>query len=122
MTRQLAIYGGAMGAVPDLDLLKIRKYCEETTPPAFRSEMRVDVGVRGKSVTIFESRPPWDGQGTEWSRNPICQLRFDPATARWILFWADRNSHWHLYELINPGTVEELLDEIDQDPTCIFWG
>ena len=84
--------------------------------------MRVDVGVRGKSVTIFESRPPWNGQGTEWSRNPICQLRFDPATARWILFWADRNSHWHLYELINLGTVEELLDEIDKDPTCIFWG
>ena len=40
----------------------------------------------------------------------------------WTLFWADRNSHWHLYELINPGTVEELLDEIDKDSTCIFWG
>jgi hypothetical protein len=33
------------------------------TAPAnseFRSEMRVEVGVCGKSVTIFESRPPWD--------------------------------------------------------------
>jgi len=65
-----------MGAVPDLDLLKIRKYCEEKTPQEFRSQMRVEVGVRGKSVTIFESRPPWDKQGTEWSRLPIGQ----PAT------------------------------------------
>ena len=111
-----------MGAVPDLDLLKIRKYCEEKTPQEFRSEMRVEVGVSGKSVTIFESRPPWDKQGTEWSRLPIGQLRYDPATARWTQFWTDRNSRWHPYDLVDPGTVEELLGEIDQDPTSIFWG
>ncbi len=111
-----------MGAVPDFDLLKIRRYCEEKTPQEFRSEMQVEVGVRGKSVTIFECRPPWDEQGTEWSRLPIGQLRYDPATARWTLFWADRNSRWHLYDLVDPGTVEELLGEIDRDPTCIFWG
>ena len=84
--------------------------------------MRVEVGVRGKSVTIFESRPPWDKQGTEWSRLPIGQLRYDPATVWWTLFWADRNSRWHPYDLIDPGTVEELLGEVDKDPTCIFLG
>ncbi len=123
MTRQLNNpYGGVMGAVPDLDLLKIRKYCEETTPPEFRGKMRVEAGVRGKSVTIFECRPPWDNKGTEWTRQPIGQLRYDPEAARWTLFWADRNSRWHLYDLVDPGTVEDLLGEIDRDPTCIFWG
>ena len=37
-----------VGAVPDFDLLKIRKYCEEKTPLEFRSEMPVEAGVRGQ--------------------------------------------------------------------------
>ena len=85
--------------------------------------MRVEVGVRGKSVTIFESRPPWDKQGTEWSRLPIGQLRYDPATARWTLFWADRNSRWHP---LRPRRIRERLRSSSarstKDPICIFWG
>lgn len=53
---------------------------------------------------------------------PIAQLRFDPASARWTLFWADRNDRGHLYDLIEPGTAGQLLGEIENDPTCIFWG
>lgn len=29
---------------------------------------------------------------------------------------------WHLYDLIEPGSVAELLAEIERDPTAIFWG
>jgi hypothetical protein len=111
-----------MAAVPDLDRRKIKKFCEEMTPPEFRDRMRVEAGVRGKSVTIFEGRPPWDGKDTEWTRVPIGQLRFDPDTALWTLFWSDRNDRWHLYDLIGRGTVGMLLAEIEHDPTCIFWG
>jgi hypothetical protein len=53
---------------------------------------------------------------------PIAQLRFDPDSVQWTLFWADRNSRWHRYDLTDPGTVEQLLEEIESDPTCIFWG
>jgi hypothetical protein len=35
------------------------------------------------------------------------------------LVWADRNSRWHPYDLIDPGTVEELLGQIDKSP-CMF--
>lgn len=80
------------------------------------------MGVRGKSVTLFECRPPWNREGTEWTRMPIGQLRFDPAATLWSLFWADRNDRWHPYELIDPGTVEHRLSEIEKDPMCIFWG
>ena len=27
-----------------------------------------------------------------------------------------------LYDDIDPGTVDDLLNEINDDPTCIFWG
>jgi hypothetical protein len=111
-----------MGAVPDLDLRKIRVFCEERTPPEYRDQMRVEAGVRGKSVTLFECRPPWPEKEGGWTRMPIGQLRFDPTTALWTLFWADRNDRWHLYDLIDAGTVDQLLREIEDDPTCIFWG
>jgi len=40
------------------------------------------------------------------------------------LHWADRNSRWHEYHEGNVfiGSAAELLTEIDEDPTCIFWG
>ena len=111
-----------MGTVPDLDLAKIRRYCKDKTPPELRDQIRLEVTVRRTSVTMFDCRPPWSEDLTEWSRMPIGQLRYDASANRWTLYWSDRNSRWHLYDLIAPGSVEELLTEIDKDPTCIFWG
>ena len=110
-----------MAAVPDLDLARIRKFCDDESPEEFRCEMRVEADVRGKSVTVLECRPPWDGVG-DWTRQPLAQMRFDPESALWTLYWADRNSRWHRYDDLAPGPVTELLDEIKRDPTCIFWG
>ena len=111
-----------MPAIPDLDLARIRKYCGGRVPERLRDEVRVEADVRGKSVTIFDCRPPWHPNLTGWSRVRVAQLRYNPNKQRWTLYWADRNGRWHLYDLIDPGTVEELLGEIDEDPTCIFWG
>jgi hypothetical protein len=44
------------------------------------------------------------------------------GTTTWTLYWADRNSRWHRYGHIEPGAIDDLLLEIDEDPTCIFWG
>lgn len=107
----------------ELDLARIANYCDTKVPVHARNKVRVEHTVRGKSVTLFECRPPWhEGLPPEWSRLPIAQLRFDPTTNEWTLFCADRNSRWHLYDFIEPGTVTELLAEIEADPTGIFWG
>ncbi|TAJ17193.1 MAG: DUF3024 domain-containing protein [Dehalococcoidia bacterium] len=111
-----------MAAVRDLDLARIRAYCAQRLPAQHRGEARVEATVRGRSVTIFDCRPPWQANLTEWSRVPVAQLRFDLVEERWTLYWADRNSRWHLYDDIEPGTVTELLAEIDRDPINIFWG
>lgn len=55
-------------------------------------------------------------------RPETAQLRYDPASHDWTLYWADRNSRWHRYDDIDPGTTDQLLNEINDDPTCIFWG
>jgi Protein of unknown function (DUF3024) len=39
------------------------------------------------------------------------------------LYWRDRNLRFNIYDLLPPSDrVDDLLDEIDRDPTCIFWG
>lgn len=101
----------------------VRRYCDGRVPAHLREELRVECSVRGKSVTIFDCRPPWHPNLTEWSRVPVAQLRYDPGARTWQLYWADRNSRWHVYDMLDPSDrVADLLEEIEKDPTCIFWG
>jgi hypothetical protein len=109
-------------AVPELDLARIRQFCDSRVPAHLRSEARVEADVRGRSVTIFDCRPPWHPNLTDWSRVRVAQLRYDSARHQSTLFWSDRNGRRHRYDDIEPGTAEELLDEIASDPTGIFWG
>lgn len=52
----------------------------------------------------------------------VAQLRYSASTHHWSLYWADRNGRWHRYPGLQPGTVGEMLEEIEADPTGIFWG
>jgi len=39
------------------------------------------------------------------------------------LYWRDRNLRFHEYDLLQPtDRLEDLLMEVDLDPTAIFWG
>jgi hypothetical protein len=70
---------------------------------------------------MFEERPD-TLRPTEWSRMVVAQFRYDPPTAHWSLYCADRNVRWHLYDEIGPTKdIGLLLREVDEDPTGI-WG
>jgi hypothetical protein len=79
---------------------------------------------RGNSITILERRAPWaEWLGPEWSRMKIAQFRFDPPNGLWRLYWADRNERWHeLWDVEPSPSIDPLLQEVDQDPTAVFWG
>jgi hypothetical protein len=110
-------------AVPDLAAAKITRFCESRTPPQLRDEMRLQVDVRGDSVTILDCRPLWHGAPGEWTQMKIAQLRYDPTARSWTIFWADRNGRWHRYDDLEPATdLDDVLSEIAEDPTCIFFG
>lgn len=75
-------------------------------------------------MTLIERRAPWRPEfGPEWTRSPVARLRWSVRSRDWTLFWRDRNLRWHRYDYAAPTSdIATLLDEIDRDPTGIFWG
>jgi hypothetical protein len=74
---------------------------------------------------LVERRVPWRSESKDepWTRSPIAQFRYDTATEFWNLFWPDRNSRWHADEnLPRAADLGTLLDEVDRDPTGVYWG
>lgn len=112
-----------MTVVPELHLHQVARWCAQRVPEQVRDEIRIEHQPRGKSLTIVERRPPWKPElGPEWTTQRIAQLRYGDDL-RWRLYWADRNGRWHPYDQIKPASSPgPLLDELDRDPTCIFWG
>jgi hypothetical protein len=54
---------------------------------------------------------------------PDCAAALHEDDRRWSLYWRDRNLRFHAYDLVSPtASIEELLAEVDRDPTAIFWG
>ena len=111
-----------MPTVPDLDLARVRRYCDTKIPAQVRDEARIEVDVDGTAVTILDCRAPWQPDVVEWSRSPVAQLRYNPAAEVWTLYSADRNGRWRRYDELEPGTVDNLLAELDADPYGTFWG
>ena len=73
---------------------------------------------------IVERRAPWRPDfGPEWSTVGVARLRYTATKHEWTLQSAGSNGRWSRYEHINPvSRISVLLDEIDRDPTGIFWG
>ena len=110
--------------LPDLDVARVRRWCDGRVPAHVRDQLRVECDIAPGHLTIVECRPPWrDERGAEWTRFPIARLRYTKVTNTWSLYWRDRNLRFHQYDRVAPSArVEDLLTEIDRDPTHIFWG
>lgn len=125
MTRQWqGSQTGRMSGLPDTDLARVQRWCRTRAPEQLRDELRVEADIADRHVTIVECSPPWDTQtGTEWTRFPVARLRYVKATGLWSLYWRDRHLRFHEYDRVAAtATIEDLLAEVERDPTAIFWG
>ena len=53
---------------------------------------------------------------------PIAQLRYE-GDGEWTLYFGDRNGKWTMYfDLDTKQPVDVLINELGDDPTCVFWG
>jgi hypothetical protein len=73
----LAVRGlGGMSGLPETDVARVQRWCRARTPAHVRHEVRVEVDVADRHLTIVECRPPWRTDfGPEWTRFPIARLR-----------------------------------------------
>jgi len=111
-------------ALPEFDVARVQRWCAVRVPEHARHQVRVECEVAPRHLTIVERRAPWrEDFGPEWTSLPIARLRYTASERTWTLFWRDRNLRFHGYDPLAPSPrIDDLLAEIDCDPTCIFWG
>src|SRR5680860_465302 len=110
--------------LPELDVARVQRWCAARVPEHARHQVRVECELAPRHLTIVERRVPWrEDYGPEWTSFPIARLRYTATDRSWTLYWRDRHLRFHIYDPLAPShRVEDLLTEIDRDPTCIFWG
>lgn len=111
-------------ALPELDVARVQRWCAQRVPGHARDQVRVECEVAPRHLTIVERRPPWRADlGPDWTSFPIARLRYTAANRTWTLYWRDRNLRFHRYDLLAPSArIDDLLAELNRDPTAIFWG
>ncbi|MEI7481415.1 MAG: DUF3024 domain-containing protein [Elusimicrobiota bacterium] len=100
----------------------LNHYCETRIPSHIRDKVRLIHRWRGNTVTLIETRPYFQDP-KRWTESPVAQFRYVAARKRWALYCRDGKGRWYLYDEVKPAiSIQTLLDEVDRDPTGIFWG
>ena len=101
---------------------QLRRYCDRRIPMHIRDQVRLAFRIDGNAVDLFEERPAFNDP-SRWIEIPVARFRYFSGLNEWRLFWRDRNGRWHTYDRVLPAErFQDLLAEVDEDPTCIFWG
>jgi len=112
-----------MATPREIDLARIRRWVDGRIPVEQQDKARLEVGVRGGNVTIYQLTPPWSAEvGPGWSRRPVAQLRHTGG-GFWLLLWQNRRDRWERYPLSPDATrdLDALLGELEEDGVCLFW-
>ena len=101
---------------------RLSAYCEARVPVHARDKVRLCFRIRGHEVVLFEERPAFHAPH-EWSELPVAKFKYVATEDAWRLYCQHRDAKWHSYsEQPSARHFDELLDEVDSDPTGIFWG
>ncbi len=116
-----------MSAVPELHLRQVARWCDRHAPARLRDQLRIEYHIRGRTITIVESRPPLLPElGPDWSETRVAQLRYlppPPDAGLWTLYWSDSNNRWHPLADVPPASGPgPLLSTIEANPHGVFWG
>jgi len=113
-----------VSGLPELEVARVQRWCTTRVPERARHQVRVECEVASGHLTIVERRAPWrEKAAPEGSSLPIARLRYAKTTKTWTLYSRDHNLRFHRYDRLPASPhVEDLLTELDRDPTGVFWG
>ena len=98
--------------------LLLEQLCKERSIP---DQVKLHFETRGNRVTLTESRPLFIDPAI-WHKVKIAQFEYNPDSRIWTLYWYDRKDRRQPYPTgRNKDTLEKLMQEVNQDPTGIFW-
>jgi hypothetical protein len=101
---------------------RLTEYCDNKIRPDVRDRLRLGFRLEASDVVLFEERPRFD-RPREWQQDDIAKFRYVASRRQWRLYCQFRDLKWHEYKpRFTAPSFEELLQEVDQDPTGIFWG
>jgi len=101
---------------------KLSLYCDKKIPKAIRDKLTLDYKVKGNTIILFERRPHFIYKNKKIECS-IAKIKYLPITREWKLYYMDRNLRWRKYWNYEPKKrISTIIKEIDEDPTCIFWG
>ena len=97
-------------------------FCESHNPIWVRDKVVLQFRIHRHDVMLFEKRPLFNDP-EKWIHSDVAKFRLNATAGAWSLLWQDRNARWHFYDNCEPSPeIERLLEEVDSDPTGIFWG
>jgi hypothetical protein len=111
---------GGVVAFNELELKRIDRtvgeLCRRCSPPEHADELRTVHDVEGHTVSMYEERPPWRGEG-EWTRMGVARFRYFRSRDEWQLYWMRQDLRWHLYSPKDemPRDLPALVALVDAD-------
>lgn len=97
-------------------------FCAKRVPPAIRSQIRVGYRLNGNAVIVYEERPAFRPPH-DWHEMVVAKFTYVSTRREWRLYCQHRDRKWHAYQACPASSsLAKLLDEVDADPTGIFWG
>jgi DUF3024 family protein len=97
-------------------------YCAKRVPAPVLPKIRVGYRIVGNAVILYEERPAFQPPHN-WLEMVVAKFMHVGTRREWRLYCQHRDLKWHAYQALPvSSSFAELLDEVDADPTGIFWG
>jgi hypothetical protein len=113
-------------AFSEIELARVEKavggLCQRRTRPEIRDKLRFEYAVQRHDIELYEVRPHWKYPSEEL-KTPVAKIRYVRTTNEWRLFWMRQDLNWHSYEPhAVSNSLEELVEAVDKDEYCCFFG
>jgi hypothetical protein len=109
-------------APPPSDVARVERFCLTRVPATLHHEVRLDVVVADGGIEIHEAKPILLSAPAGWTTMPLARFAYE-SDGTYTLYSGNRDGEWDYYlDLERNQILEVLIDEVDQDPTSVFWG
>ena len=112
-------------ALSDLQRAHVAKKLQavaDRVPKHVRDKLRIEFRFGPSDVVLLENRPYFRDPNRR-VEHEVAKFRYVAAADEWRLFCQFRDLKWRAYQpLPSAPDFDTLLDEVNRDPTGIFWG